>query len=308
MSKIILGNHVSKDGKKMHIALNDAIKLAKSKIDENKININCMQIFVIGPRNTKPTLNDTEKKGIVKIVQNIQNVQNVQNFKLFVHGNYFDNICGEKKEFAHHLIKQELDICEEIGATGLVIHLPKKTIDDIALQLYKIWNYIDSKKYKVKVYLEIESYKSDDHKTYELPHKVAALFKELEKQKINSVFGLCIDSAHLWAANVDIVKYDDTKKLLNDFYNIPQINDYMVHLNDQIHNKGSGRDEHAPLGYGTIWSVKDLDNSGLKAFLEWSQNNDIPLILERKSDKPKINNKPTGCNIISDYDVISKMV
>lgn len=59
-----IGNHVTKDGKKMDAAINDLIITAEA----NGIHSDCAQIFLIGPQSTRENLSEDEKSGIKKII------------------------------------------------------------------------------------------------------------------------------------------------------------------------------------------------------------------------------------------------
>ena len=59
-----IGNHVTKDGKKMDAAINDLIITAEA----NGIHSDCAQIFLIGPQSARENLSEDEKSGIKKII------------------------------------------------------------------------------------------------------------------------------------------------------------------------------------------------------------------------------------------------
>lgn len=295
-----IGNHVSKDGSPMHVAILDSIARAK----KCGIDMKCLQIFTVGPRGAKETLSAAEKAGVREAI-----VKN--NMKLYVHGSYLDNPWGSKPQFAKVLIKRELAICEEIGAQGLVVHLAKKDAKTIAEALPSMLATTKT----ARIFLEVECHKASDD-TYESAEKLANLFEEVGKlEECAGRVGLCIDTAHLWAAGKDISGKKEMSDFLAAIDKIPNVAEVIVHLNDQIWEKGSGRDEHAPLGYGMIWGCYNgsgagkeestLEDSGLAALLEWAQKGEISLILERKPDRPKINSRPIISNIESDYNVVA---
>lgn len=296
-----LGNSINPGGIKLPEAIKRDIKLAESA----GVKMTTGQIFVIGPQNSNETLDDEDKKQM-KILTD-------SGFQLIVHSSYLSNPWGRKPGFGTHLVKKELEICDQIGAKGLVVHLARKSSDEIAQMIPKLL----ANKPKSKIFLEIESYKSDEN-TYETTAKICKLIEKIVQQGVKKEeFGICIDTAHIWAAGVDIAGYNEMRLYIE---NIQENNvELMVHLNDQIWAIGSGRDEHAPLAYGTIWGIYNpdahidglttlpIEDSGLSAILDWVENDDICTILERNPDKPKINSRPLINNILSDYTLISKL-
>jgi endonuclease IV len=289
-----LGFHIYKNGKTMSQQIKHGLKRAR----DNGIAMECCQLFVIGPRTANETLSDVEKKAVKESI-----------LRKYVHGGYFDNPWGEKPEFSIHLIKKELEIADSIGATGLIIHLPKKGPKEIAEMLPKLI----VREYTTTLFLEIESVKAGKN-TYETGAKLMALYEAIEKvaqehPQVANV-GICIDTAHLWASGVDISSWEKARNWIEEVKGIG-FQRWVIHLNDQKWERGSGRDEHAPLAFGTIWGnynpemgEKAIDESGLVAFLEWMDVDGVDAILERKDDKPKINGRPLIFNVDSDLQVI----
>lgn len=332
-----IGNHVEKAGLRMHEAIRRDMKIS----EQAGVKMTCCQIFVMGPRNVNQGgLSPEERIGIANLVKET-------GLKIFVHGNYFDCICGVKKQWAWSLVRKELEICDEIGAAGLVIHLPKVAAKEIAATIPEMLQGGT----KTRLYLEIESYKPTETTTYELPRKIAVLMQELfalERShlhlNVKRDIGICLDTAHAWAAGVDIAEYEDAKKWLREMTEAAGGCNVIMHLNDQINAKGSGKDQHAPLAYGTIWGAYlkngTVEKCGLHAVVEWlhertidqtidqtigqnigqttdQKTNQRCCILERKNHEPKIKveNAETGTvylptidNIISDYLVLSKLL
>lgn len=143
----------------------------------------------------------------------------------------------------------------------------------------------------VRVYLETPSVKPQNSH-YETPEKLARLF-DLVRERADPdlrFFGLCIDTAHIWASGVDISSREAAEDWLARLEacsaSIPP-EAIMFHLNDNRNARGSGRDEHDPLFMGAIWGeyAQEPGKSGLAAFLEFANRHDIPTVLERKGRK-----------------------
>lgn len=297
-----IGNHVHKNGRKMHLAIAEDIK----KAAEMGVKMTCCQIYVVGPRNNKQTLSNEEIDGIKRLTSDEANPIDV-----IVHSSYLSNPWGSKPEFGIHLIKKELEICDQIGAKGLVVHLAKRPREQIVEKLPEL--FVNSP--VSIVYLEIESYKPSEG-TYETPAKICRLFDEIKNRHpaLLPKLGLCIDTAHLWAAGVDMSSDQLAKHWLDRVTCLDSISNVMFHLNDQIWALGAGRDQHAPLTYGTLWGAynttignKSSENSGLVEILQYIENKDIIAVLERHENEPKINGQPEISNILSDYMVINEL-
>lgn len=293
-----IGTHIYKAGGTISESLENAIAKAKAA----GIVMKCAQIFVIGPQNTKETLDEYEKSEIKSICER-------REISLYIHGSYLDNPWGNKPALGRMLIKKELKIAGEIGAKGVVVHLARKTPGAIAGELPRL---LEECPPNVRIFLEIESYKSAPDITYENIRQITSLWGHIEKLGLHNKVGLCIDSAHLWAAGVDVSTFGAVNNWLDRLRGVG-IGAFLLHLNDQIHLMGSGRDEHAPLAYGSIWGEfhpempRKIEDSGLVAFLDWAENENIDAVLERRSDKPKINGRPLVDNIVSDLNLVSEL-
>jgi len=301
-----VGNHVTKD----KVGYAESIKNSISRASSSGVKMNCAQIFIIGPQNSKENVQDNDIKELAKVSDS--------GIRIFVHSSYLSNPWGVKPAFGIHLIRRELELADKFNSAGVVIHLAKKTPEEIAGVLPKLL----AGNPKTRLYLEVESYKATDT-TYETPRKVAQLLKQMDilDPTLRSKIVFCIDTAHLWSAGVDIASYNSADSYIKSMLTVCGYIDeedsnkkvqLMVHLNDQIWEIGSGKDKHAALAFGTIWGQFNdedkLKDSGLYAFVELMQNyRDISFILERKEDTPKVNNRPLIDNIVSDYMVLNKL-
>ena len=143
----------------------------------------------------------------------------------------------------------------------------------------------------VRLYLETPALlPKNSH--YETPAKLAKLFEGIRKwvDPHLQYFGLCIDTAHIWASGVDISSFEKASEWLAGLEAVHHIippRAIMFHLNDIVNPLGSGKDEHAPLLMGAIWGEFNRcpEKSGLAAFLDYARRHSIPTILERKGVK-----------------------
>jgi deoxyribonuclease-4 len=87
--------------------------------------------------------------------------------------------------------------------------------------------------------------------------------------------GVCLDTAHAWAAGYDLSTPEGLEKAMLELdEQIGRERVKVIHLNDANAPRGSHRDRHAHLGEGFIGA------EGLKLFLAhpWPEN--VPVILE----------------------------
>ena len=241
----------------------------------------CAQIFVSGPQTlNKPTVSESDYSNIRELTRN--------GLKLVAHSAYV-SAPFNRSPGAIHNIKQELKICDEIGALGLIIHTSAACydVDNIKYVLEKI-SEVDLSSPKT-IWFEMHTAKRSDF-TYETPEKIKALFEKINSIKINNdklSFGFAIDSAHAYACGQSFADYNITWNWLNSLPDVP----LLLHLNDSASELSSGKDRHAALTKGNIWSnyrpssgKLDISDSGLLALLEFATEKSLITILERDSD------------------------
>lgn len=101
--------------------------------------------------------------------------------------------------------------------------------------------------------------------------ELAAILDTLPRDK----FGVCIDTAHAWAAGYDISnpkKVDAVLAELDQFVGLDSVK--AIHVNDTMVECGARVDRHAHIGEGKITSV------GFEALLNRNWPEDLPVILE----------------------------
>jgi len=254
--------------------------------------VKAVAIFVGGPKTCQITLSKKERILLKSYIASTD-------IKVIAHSSYSAHPWKENPEIIKY-IHEELDVCQESGIVGLVVHLPKLPIFSILHTIEKLYN---PNAPDVRIYFEtpavtpLETY-------YETPAKIAKLFKEIRKfdPKLQH-FGLCIDSAHLSTNGIDLRSFDDADnwlKELESFNDILSHSAVMIHLNDSLRPIGVGPDAHAPLAMGKLWETyhDNIEQSGIVAFTDYAQRHNSIVILERK---PKESLK-------NDYLVLHKII
>lgn len=262
-----IGPHIDKVYEK-NKNMYENIKSAISYIYDNTgIRFNTISMFVYGPRSHIQTLTDYDKEHIPSL-----------DLQIYVHNSYITHPWKMESKAIRGIVNQ-LTICDNIKAKGFIIHLTKLDVE----QTVQIMNSIIDPNIHTRIYLEIPALKPENS-IYHNPQMLNKLFEQG-----NKTFGICIDTAHLWSCGVDISDYKSAELWLSEIEIDPEY--LLFHCNDNEKNRGQAPDEHSALFEGKIWSkYKDnLSESGLFAFINYAQNNNIPVILERKPAKLLIN-------------------
>lgn len=269
-----LGVHVTKiskvlDDKKAADTLYAAINR-----DIDELELNAVQIFTHGPRNSRA--NNIDYKQIEETCSDLD---------LSVHSSYGSvsiwkitpaNKTTTSSVKTMKLIIDQLKACEKIGAWGLVIHVNKQLPRQVAYVMSLLKKY--AKGTGVKIILEMVSSKTDGNKTYESPDKINNLTELIGVGE--SWWCWCVDTAHLWGAGVDIQSYDNMKRWLDDIKYPDKVE--MFHLNGSSAVMGSGKDKHEILFSvdDKIWHNINEDDSGAKAVIEFAYNYGSVVICE----------------------------
>jgi hypothetical protein len=262
-------NYILAENKKKN-TIEEAIKR-----DIKIYDLNSVQIFVHNPRGYHPLDLNIEK--ILKATENIY---------VYVHTSYpsvniwkiSENPDSASSKQAIGQLLSQLNLCNEIRAEGLVLHI-NKIKPELLINTMKI---IKSKVKKtgVKLLLEMIASKPSQKEfdlTYETSEKINYINKKLGKSEW---WGWTVDTAHIWAAGIDIKSYKNMKKWLDDIENKNSIK--LFHLNGSYSEKGSGKDKHAVIfdPEDQIWSNIEPNKSGVKAVVEFCFAREIPMIME----------------------------
>lgn len=257
----MFGIHVHK-GKYKTTA--DAIKKSNIwSINDSKKSkiIPTVQIYTHGPRgyNNVNIGNDE----IIKLI-------NDTGLQVYVHSTYYSIPWkGSEKALSH--INDQYKICEEIGAKGLVLHLPKNTPEVVAKFVPNHPN--------VQTILEMTSVKPDDRKSYESPEKLNNLIDILENAGAKN-YGICIDTSHIWAAGQNVKSkafMDDYFKKLKYPHKI-----VLIHLNGSSIPLNGHKDTHIiPFTKDDkIWSGTPYNKSGVSSVVDFCKIWNVPIIME----------------------------
>lgn len=263
----MLGCHIDKG--KNHVA---NIKAMIESAAYYGVKLSAIQLFVIGPR--KYNINHTTDD-LVELANYIRD----EHLLTIVHGSYMDNPWGAKPAFALKVISEELNIIRDLGANGLIIHLPTlepQPVVDVISKIFNKNNIVD----KAGPVLYLENAASVKGFNYSIVDNIAALFNMIPDE-FKPYIGFCIDTAHMWAAGINIADESVINSWCRNFSSIG-FRYVMIALNDQVYDLGSSRDEHHTLLRGKIWNDTNVDS--LRILLDWIVANNYPILMERHAD------------------------
>ncbi len=258
--QLVIGIQVCKGTKGLEKNIRDAVK---------SLNINCCQIFTHGPRTLYR--NNIDCDSVYELIQDLS-------ISLIVHGSYLlVGLWNHNKDYKFYQsrIQEELDDADDMSADGLVLHINDRPPQLIAKAINES---LSDKKYNTTLMLEMVAMKSGDN-SYETYEKMDNLSKLIDS---NINHNWCVDTAHLWAAGIDLRNYEDTKLWLSDFENSNLIGSF--HLNGSSKKLGGGADAHSIPFCSTdnIWGEMKLEDSGFRAIIEFAYKRGIPIICEHK--------------------------
>lgn len=246
------------------------------------------QIFTHGPRSRQRTKIDIAQ------VQSL--LREYKAVTLYVHSSYPTTIFGNlaKPEVnpraVIHLVEQA-DVAIQLNDAPLIVHLPRRKIDLVVDALVACEEAgLDS---KATILLEMPAMKSCSD-SFETPEKLDKLLRAMEGAKLRSKYGICLDTAHVWAAGVDLTTYETTQKYLTELGKLRYKGKralQLLHVNGTNINLGGGRDVHIVPGAKAdkIWGDIPYEKSGLCAILEYARESKTDIIYEVKEGRTDLN-------------------
>ncbi|MCK4519764.1 MAG: deoxyribonuclease IV [Candidatus Omnitrophica bacterium] len=269
-----LGVHVSAAGK-IYKSIDRAVELG----------CNTMQIFSRNPRQWRKTSLSEEDVGIFRKKVKEANIKTV-----VIHIPYLLNLATVKRSFLKATIGEfiaDLVEADRLGADYLITHMGSfkgGTEEGGLLRIVQALNKIlkETKGVKTKVLLENTS-GSGCWLGYKFSHQEFVL----ERLNRPETVGICLDTAHAWAAGYKINESKGLNGLLDE---IDQAVGFervkVVHLNDTLEELGSLIDRHFGIGEGKI------GRKGFNLIVNHPKLRDLSFILEtpKKSDEEDAKN------------------
>lgn len=280
-----LGIHISKNS---HVLPKNQFGKHKTVISAVKtevalLNMSAFSMFILGPLN---------KAKIAMDLQNIKKYCEENNIAIWPHGSYISvGIWGVNIKNRHENkslmwirhIRDHLVIGKQLGAKGVVIHVPRHPIEVITetmeiLSDCKVINSIRRNKGTIpNITLEMPASKPHEELTYETPEKLNTLVKALhDDKKITILWDICIDTCHLHSGGISFLKPNSWHEYETALSPLVKEKLKLIHLNSsKLENFGTGKDGHVcPLSKDDyIWS--NLISEEFRDFIERSSEEDI---------------------------------
>lgn len=233
------------------------------------IGANTMQFFTRNPRGGAVKALDEED------IKKMMELRKKEDFgPLVAHAPYTLNLATDKVEgieFTKRVLKDDLERLEKAGAEYLVLHPGSHTGQGIEKGIERIAGVLKevvNEKGKVMVLLETMAGAGS-----EVGYTFGQLYDIMDKTGKPEIFGVCIDSCHMYSAGYDVAdKLDEVLKEFDKILGLEKLK--AVHLNDSKFGLGQRKDRHANLGEGVL-GIEFIKNFINHPFLK-----DKPFLLE----------------------------
>ncbi|WP_119317632.1 deoxyribonuclease IV [Companilactobacillus formosensis] len=236
---MIIGSHVAMKAPKM---------LAGSAKEAHSYGANAMMIFTGAPQNTRRK--DVSEMNIPE-GQRLLKMYGIKN--IIGHAPYIINLGNtlkpDKLEFGIDFMRGEIKRCDALGIQALSFHpgAHLKQGPDVALkQIGQALNEIIDPNQKVSIAIETMAGKGTEVGTsFE---QIAQIFDNCAQ---NDKLSVTMDTCHMSDAGYDVK--NDFDGVLNEFDHIIGLENLsVIHLNDSKNERGSHKDRHEDIGFGTI--------------------------------------------------------
>ncbi|MES3518055.1 MAG: deoxyribonuclease IV [Natronomonas sp.] len=236
---------------------------------------NCGQIFTHSPQVWRDPSIDDESAGAFRDRSNEHDIG-----PWVIHSSYLVNLCTPKDDLRRKSIESmqtELDVAAELGIEYVNVHLGAHTGAGVDRGLENAASALDELDVPDGVEILLET---DAGSGTKLGDDFAHLARVIEASKHD--LGVCLDTAHVFAAGYDIstpAGVEETLSAFDDAIGADRL--ACVHLNDSKHGCGTNKDEHAHVGEGEIGA------EGMAAFLTHPTVRGRPIVLETPTEDGK---------------------
>lgn len=198
-------------------------------------------------------------------------------YQILPHDSYLINLGSPKADGlqkSREAFLDEMNRCEQLGLVYLNFHpgstLKEFSVDECLKTIAESINIALDKTNGVTAVIE-NTAGQGSNLGYEFEHLAAIIDKVEDKSRV----GVCIDTAHSFAAGYDISTEDGFKDVFERFNEVVGFN-YLkgMHINDSKKGLGSHVDRHESIGKGVIGITP------FKMIMQDDRFNGIPLVLE----------------------------
>jgi len=238
------------------------------------VGIGCqsLQVFVGNPTGwTPPKLDPAElrKRG--------EQVQEEGIRPLIVHAAYLINLAAIKEEFHQksiHLLLETAYRAEYLQARYVVMHVGSHGGRGFTPGIDFFIKTLDQVLHRWPEQVELLLENTAGGGT-SLGGTFISIGNILNKLEAKTSVGVCLDTAHAWAAGYDWTTEEGFQKTMEEieqYIGMEKVK--TIHANDSGTPRGSHRDRHAHIGDGYI------GDHGFRQFFRWKWPQDLPVILE----------------------------
>ena len=286
----MLGVHVSKTSILKSLKPRDTI-LDAIQEDCKHLDINAVQIFTHGPRNTHRNKIDT--KAIVEFCK--ENEVFLSIHSSYILGNVLWKITSESmqndaeasKKYMDHFLDQ-IKISKELNNVPIVIHLPRLPIDNV-INTIKILAGTIIKNKSLILFEHIPC--TDSKAEYASPERLNELVKRLGLVLPKQHWGLCLDTAHIWSCGIDLRTYKAQEHWFSELNKDTKEMIKLIHLNGSVSKTFyTNKDVH----YLALSEIDDLyhftpttdiNKLGVVSICKFAKSHKIPIICEIHIDR-----------------------
>ena len=235
-----IGSHVSMGGKEMLLG---SVKEAIS------YGANTFMFYTGAPQNTaRKPVDQLRKEEAFALMKEA----GIDKNDVVVHAPYIINLGNtikpETYELAVSFLRQELERCEALEMTRLVLHpgAHVKAGDEAGLnQIIEGLNTVMHEHMTCKIALETMAGKGS-----ELGRTFDQLKYIIDHLKYPQHIGICLDTCHLHDGGYDLSDFDVILDEVEEKIGLDKI--LVVHINDSKNVRGAAKDRHENLGHGYI--------------------------------------------------------
>ena len=254
--------------------------ISNSVNNAKKLGCTAFQIFTRNPRGW--AVNPIPRSEVFSFKNRLA-ASGIERTSVVVHMPYLPNLSGPPGELYKRSImtlKEEMQRCELLGISYLVIHLGSHMgrgsnmgVDQLISALSTASVHSNSAS-GVMVLLENNAgYKNNVGGTLEELRLI------LDRLNSSQRFGLCVDTCHLFASGYDLRTDESVNKVIENIKDTIGLKAVKaIHLNDSKGPLGSNLDRHEHIGLGSIGM------EGIAAFINHPDIQALPIIMETPID------------------------
>ena len=237
---LLIGSHVGMKGPKM---------LLGSVEEALSYHANTFMFYTGAPQNTvRKPVEDLRREEAWALME----ANGISPDQVVVHAPYIINLANTVKpetfELAVSFLKMELERCEALKMTRLVLHPGSHVKMGAEAGLERViegLNQVLKPDQKVNIALETMAGKGS-----EVGRSIDELAYLISHVMHPEHLGICLDTCHLHDAGYDLNHFDDLLEEIDAKIGLDRI--YCVHVNDSKNPCGAKKDRHENIGYGYI--------------------------------------------------------